>query len=153
MNGDEQLASGLTPREVELAQALPRLSAEQVAEVSPKLKREAFAAGEVIIRQGDLPDRFYIVIFGHVEIIYEDLESRTHTVDMRKPGEFFGETALLQNRPRSATVRAPEDKAVELLVMEGEDFKAMMDESKATEMHLAQEMIQRLIRLADVEED
>jgi CRP-like cAMP-binding protein len=153
MSGDEQKAGGLTPRELELAHALPRLTPEQVAQVSPRLKREAFAPGEVIIRQGDLPDRFYIVIFGQVEIIYEDLENRTHSVDMRKPGEFFGETALLQNRPRSATVRALEDKAVELLVMEGEDFKAMMDESKATEMHLAQEMIQRLIRLADVEED
>ncbi len=153
MSGDERKTSDLSARDLELAQALPRLTPEQVAEVSPRLKRETFAPGEVIIRQGDLPDRFFIVIGGHVEVSYKDLESRTHIVDIRKPGEYFGETGLMQNRPRSATVRAPEDSAAELLCMEGEDFKDMMDESKATEMHLAQEMIQRLIRLADVEED
>ena len=153
MSGEDSKANDLSARDLELAQALPRLTPEQVAEVSPRLKRETFAPGEVIIRQGDLPDRFFMVIGGYVEVSYEDLESRTHTVDIRKPGEYFGETGLMQNRPRSATVRAPEDSAAELLCMEGEDFKDMMDESKATEMHLAQEMIQRLIRLADVEED
>lgn len=153
MSGGNKKTSELTERETELAQALPRLTPEQVAEVSPKFKRERYSSGDTIIRQGDLPDRFYIVISGYVEILYKDLENRTHTVDFRKPGEYFGETGLLQNRPRSATVRAPEDETVELLAMESEDFKAMMQESKATEMHVAQQMLQRLITLADVEDD
>ena len=46
----------------ELAQALPRLTAEQIAEVSPKLVRESYAPGEVIMRQGASPDCFYIII-------------------------------------------------------------------------------------------
>ena len=99
MSGEERKGRDLTPREVELAQALPRLTPEQVAEVSPKLKREAFPPGEVIIHQGDLPDRFYIVIFGHVEIFYEDLENRTHAVDTRKPGLQIVETVHSHGRP------------------------------------------------------
>jgi CRP-like cAMP-binding protein len=131
-----------------LAQALPKLSAEQVHEVSPKLVRVTYEPGQVIIKQGDAPDRFYIVIAGQAEVWHEGLSGQRGEIDIRKPGEYFGEVGLLQDRPRSATVRAPEDSPVEVLAMDRQDFLELMDESKATEMNVAQEMIQRLISLA-----
>ena len=149
--GDESKTSNQQSTDQRLAQALPQLTAEQIAQVSPRFVRETFAPGEVIIRQGDAPDRFYIVIRGQTEVLYEDLKGETETVDRRKAGEYFGETGLLQNRPRSATVLASPDGEVEVLAMNRQDFQEMMDESRATEMHLAQEMIQRLIRLANAE--
>ena len=124
-----------------LAQALPKLTAEQVAEVSPKLVRRAYEPGEVIINQGDAPDRFYIVIGGEAEVWHEGLSGQSDEIDLRKPGEYFGEVGLLQDRPRSATVRAPEDGRVEVLAMDREDFLELMHDSKATEMNVAQEMI------------
>ena len=150
--GDESKTSSKGSVDKRLAQALPQLTAEQVAEVSPKFVRETFPPGEVIIRQGEAPDRFYIVIQGQAEVWYEDLEGRNETVDLRVAGEYFGETGLLQNRPRSATVKAPLDGEVEVLALNRQDFRDLIDESKATEMHVAQEMIQRLIRLANAEE-
>jgi len=135
----------------QLAQALPQLTPEQVAQVSSKLMRETYGPGQVIIQQGDLPDRFYIVINGRAEVLHEDISGKTDTVDVRRPGEYFGETGLIQNRPRSATVRASADGAVELLAMDRDDFEEMLDDSRATEMHVAQEMIQRLIRLANAQ--
>jgi len=134
-----------------LASALPKLSAEQVAEVSPKLVRQTYAPGQVIINQGDAPDRFYIVIGGQAEVWHEGLSGNTDEIDIRKPGEYFGEVGLLQDRPRSATVRAPEDGQVEVLAMDRHDFLELMDESRATEMNVAQEMIQRLITLAEAQ--
>lgn len=149
--GDESKTSKQQSVDQRLAQALPQLTAEQIAQVSPQFIRETFAPGEEIIRQGDAPDRFYIVIRGHAEVLYEDLKGETETVDRRKAGEYFGETGLLQNRPRSATVIASQDGEVEVLALDRLDFQEMMAKSKATEMHLAQEMIQRLIRLANAE--
>jgi len=134
-----------------LAQALPKLTAEQVAEVSPKLVRQTYAPGQVIINQGDPPDRFYIVIAGRAEVWHEGLSGKTGAIDARKPGEYFGEVGLLQDRPRSATVRAPEDSPVEVLAMNRQDFLDLIDESRATEMNVAQEMIQRLISLASAQ--
>jgi CRP/FNR family cyclic AMP-dependent transcriptional regulator len=134
-----------------LAQALPKLTAEQVAEVSPKLVRQSYEAGQVIINQGDAPDRFYIVIDGQAEVWHEGLSGQSDEIDIRKPGEYFGEVGLLQDRPRSATVRAPEDGRVEVLAMDRQDFLDLMNESKATEMNVAQEMIQRLISLASAQ--
>jgi CRP-like cAMP-binding protein len=103
------------------------------------------------MNQGDAPDRFYIVISGRAEVWHEGLSGREGEIDTRKPGEYFGEVGLLQDRPRSATVRAPEDAPVEVLAMDRQDFLELMDESKATEMNVAQEMIERLISLADVQ--
>lgn len=149
--GDESKSSKQQSGDHRLAQALPQLTAEQIAQVSPRFIRTTFAPGQIIIRQGDAPDRFYIVIRGQAEVLYEDLKGETETVDRRIAGEYFGETGLLQNRPRSATVIASPDSEVEVLAMDRLDFQELIAESKATEMHLAQEMIQRLIRLADAE--
>ncbi|MDX1616205.1 MAG: cyclic nucleotide-binding domain-containing protein [Candidatus Promineifilaceae bacterium] len=135
----------------QLSEALPKLTPAQVAQVSSKLRRITFEPGETIIRQGDNPDYFYIVIRGQAEVLHEGVSGRTGTVDVRRAGEYFGETGILQNRPRNATVRASEDSEVEVLAMAREDFQAMIDDSRATEMHVAQEMIQRLISLADAQ--
>ncbi len=137
--------------EQDLAQALPDLTVEQVAEVSPHLKREIYAPGTVIIRQDDAPDRFYIVIRGKAEVWHENLSGESETVNVLKPGEYFGEIGLLQNQPRTATVRAPAATEVEVLAMDHQDFQVVMDESRATEMHVAQEMIKRLINLASAQ--
>lgn len=135
----------------ELAKALPQLTPEQAAEVSPKFRRQKFLPREVIIRQGEIADRFYIVISGYVEIWHESLTGSSEMVDKRGQGEYFGETGILQNRPRTATVRAPADTEVEVLVLDSNDFQEMMEDSRATEMHVAREMIQRLIRLANAQ--
>ncbi len=151
MSENESSSSKIPAMDQRLAQALPQLTPEQVAQVSPKLIREIYEPGQVIIQQGDLPDRFYIVINGRAEVLHEDLSGDIDAVDVRRPGEYFGETGLLQNRPRSATVRASAEGDVELLAMDRDDFEEMLDESRATEMHVAQEMLQRLIRLANAQ--
>ncbi len=149
MARDEKGASGEPAVNLDLALALPKLTPEQVAQVSPKFIRETYAAGEAIIRQGEPPERFYIVIRGKTEVRHEGLSGHTETVTWRLPGEYFGEIGLLQNRPRSATVSASAEGEVELLVLSRQDFPDMLDESRATEAHVARDMIKRLISLAD----
>jgi len=150
MTGDEHSLSG-EPAAGHLAQALPKLTPELIAEIAPTLKRVTYAPGETIIKQGDPPEDFYIVVRGKAEIYHEGLDGQVRVVDVRKPDEYFGEIGLIQNRPRNATVRASADSEVEVLTMERQDFQEMMEDSRATEMHVAQEMIRRLINLADAQ--
>ena len=135
----------------QLEEALPYLTPDLIAEVSPKFKRQAFEPGEEIIKQGEIADCFFIIISGRAEIWHEGLSGQSELVDIRKPGDYFGETGLLTNRPRTATVKAHKEGEVVVLVMGSRDFEQMMEESKATEMHVAQEMLQRLIRLANAQ--
>jgi EAL domain-containing protein (putative c-di-GMP-specific phosphodiesterase class I) len=65
------------------------------------LHREIYPAGEVIFREGDPGDSAYIIEEGRVEISF-DSNQRSHI----GKGELFGEIALIDQQPRSATVRA-----------------------------------------------
>jgi NADH dehydrogenase len=67
---------------------------------------ERFEAGEVIIKQGELGDRMYLITEGEVEVLREDLEGRQTVLATLGPGEYFGEMALLSKQLRSATVRS-----------------------------------------------
>ncbi len=62
---------------------------------------ETFDSGELIFDQGDPGDFMYVVVEGEVEIIL-----RGEVINTLKPGEIFGEMALVDNRPRSAAARA-----------------------------------------------
>ncbi|BAC08381.1 cyclic nucleotide-binding domain-containing protein [Thermosynechococcus vestitus] len=68
--------------------------------------REFYTVGEVICREGDPGDAFYIILEGSVEVRSEQLNQILATL---YEGEFFGEIAVLTGMPRSATVRALEE--------------------------------------------
>jgi len=58
-------------------------------------------AGQVIFNQGDSATNMYVVTEGQVDIVIDG-----RVVDTVAPGESFGEMALIDNRPRSATAVA-----------------------------------------------
>jgi MFS family permease len=74
------------------------------------------SAGDIVIRAGDLGDRFYVVDTGELTI-----DAGTHIVPA-VPGDFFGEIALLRDVPRTATVKAT--TAARLYALDREQFLA-----------------------------
>jgi CRP-like cAMP-binding protein len=59
------------------------------------------SAGDHIVEQGAAGERFYVILDGVVEVVRGEL-----VLAELGPGDFFGETSLLLDQPRNATVRA-----------------------------------------------
>jgi MFS family permease len=107
-------------RQVELLRSIPifsPLSPAVLEGLAARLEPVKVAAGEVIVRQGDPGERFYIVASGEVEVVIDGQVQGT-----QGPGDHFGEIALLRDLPRTATVAARTD--AELFALEREDFLA-----------------------------
>ncbi len=66
---------------------------------------KVFTDGEVIIRQGDVGDRMYVVQTGNVEVVLES-DGEERQLSALQAGDFFGEMALFDKVVRSASVRA-----------------------------------------------
>ena len=127
-----------------LAQALGELPACRLDEVYSGARHLSFEQGDKIIGQGDPAEHFYILTHGRVEVLHRRQDGETYLINFHEPGEYFGEIGILQNRPRSATVRAA-DERVEVLQFDRDEFVALMDESPATESAIAEEMARRLL--------
>lgn len=125
-----------------LAGALPRLPPDAVRELAPRFTRERHHPGSVIVRQGDAPDRFYLIARGEVEVINTHPDGREIPLGRLRAGDFFGEIGLLQDRPRTATVRAVGE--VEVMALEREDFLVMVSDSEATGEQIALKVAERL---------
>lgn len=97
------------------------LLAKEIQVLVKALYENSFAVGEVIFRQGETGDKFYVVKSGEVEGVVTGEKAETFTL---RCGEFFGERALLKNAPRAATMTAVTQ--VCCLVLSRDDFTILM---------------------------
>ena len=87
------------------------------------------AADAQLFRQGDPPSGLFVVVSGLLEIATRMPGDEAAWVSRIAPGEVVGEFALLEDGPRSATVRAVEDTAGLLIPARG--FAAMLGEERS----------------------
>jgi EAL domain-containing protein (putative c-di-GMP-specific phosphodiesterase class I)/CRP-like cAMP-binding protein len=77
--------------------------------MSNKATQKTFKAGEVIMRQGEKGESAYIIEAGRVEIVIERPGGKQQSMGTRGKGSMIGEMAIIDNAPRTATVKAVED--------------------------------------------
>ncbi len=120
------------------------LSGEQRSALASKLQRRTVAAGTVILREGEPGEHLFVIVSGGVRVASDDLPDAVF-LGRLGPGEFFGETALLRSRVRTAAVIAESD--TELLVLSRGDF----DELSQAHPDLRYEA-ERVLRLREAED-
>jgi MFS family permease len=91
-------------------------------------------SGEVIIRQGDPADNFYVIVDGRVEVTQSTPGGETRVLRQMAQGEFFGEIGLLSRIPRTATVTAVTDGT--LISLPGDAFLALVSEGSGLTFRL-----------------
>lgn len=114
------------PRELALLAQVPflsPLSADEAEHLAQGAMWRHVAAGSRVVTQGDQADSFYVVASGRLAVTV-DGRPRDHELG---PGDGFGEIALLQASPRTATVTAVSD--TDLLVLRREVFLGALTSS------------------------
>jgi CRP/FNR family transcriptional regulator, cyclic AMP receptor protein len=81
---------------------------QEVAGIRSIMEELKFKPGQVIIREGEMGDLFYVITEGHAEVLIRDANGSDVILHEAGPGDFFGELSMLTSEPRSARVRAVE---------------------------------------------
>lgn len=101
------------------------LTKYEMVQLSDLLVSELFDSGEEIVKQGDEGDRFYILEDGEAKAFIHGAKGEVEVKHYCKPGEYFGEVALITDAPRRATVRAA-DGACQVLSVSRKDFDMVL---------------------------
>ena len=129
------------------------LTSKQLSIVESYLHPVSVKKGEFVFKEGDPGDKIYFILSGIVSVIADFTENgRVRRLTTFAEGLFFGDMAILEERPRSASVQAETD--AELLYMHKDDFRKLTENEPmiASRMLLAmsRELAYRL-RLANAE--
>jgi serine phosphatase RsbU (regulator of sigma subunit) len=103
------------------------LSTQELGALATVTVVHDYAAGSVVCHEGELEHVFYIIQEGQVEITQRLSDGGEQVLGVQGPGSFFGEIALLENQPRSASVRTLIESR--LLEITEEDFKRVVRRS------------------------
>jgi CRP/FNR family transcriptional regulator, cyclic AMP receptor protein len=116
-------------------------TAEEVKAISGVAQEGYFQPGQIIVTQGTPGQAFYLILSGRVEILRDGV-----SLGAFGPGDFFGEMSLLDQAPRSATIRALDHTSC--LMLSSWDFKTLLENHPSIAIKLL-EVLSRRLRVAD----
>ena len=100
-----------------------------------------FRKHTIIVNEGDLTDSLYLILSGRVKVYLSDRSGKELILDIKGPGEYFGEM-VLDEGPRSASVMTLEPS--QFAIIARNDFKDFLLKYPVIALHI----IQNLIKLA-----
>ena len=131
--------AGVTPARLRAMPAFATIDEGQLTDLAARFGSEHHAAGATIVEQGEQGDKLYVIVRGTLDVTQRGPDGAEHPLPALQDGDFFGEIALLDNVPRTATVRAR--TACLLLVLSRSEFQDVVrtsPELRALFEHTAQ---------------
>jgi CRP-like cAMP-binding protein len=115
-----------------------------------QLNRKAFRKGTIIFHKDQAGDALYIVESGRIRIFLPTAAGEELTVDVAGPGDVFGELALLDGRPRSASAATLEDTVT--FTIRREEFQRYLGQAPKLAVALVELLSSRLRHVTDYAE-
>jgi CRP/FNR family transcriptional regulator, cyclic AMP receptor protein len=132
-----------TDQKLELLKRVPLLAGlgrRELEEVARLVEEVDVKAGKVLMREGDSGSEFFLLVTGTVGI--DRGGTRVFTMG---GGDFFGEIALIDEGPRTATATAESDSKV--LVLGHREFHSLMDQFPSIRTSVLEALARRIRRL------
>ena len=117
------------------------LSSAELAEVALRTEDLDFPAGRVLCREGEVGSEFYVIMEGEANVTRDGETVATHG-----PGSFFGEIALVEDVPRTATVTAT--TPLRCFVLTRGRFLHVLDEVPDVERKVMRALAKRLVAVS-----
>ena len=117
------------------------LSKKELTELARVTEDLEIAAGEVLCREGDIGQEFFVIVEGET-----DVTRKGRRVAARGGGEFVGEIALLEETTRTATVTAK--TPLRVFVLTRHDFRHLVRENPSVEQKVMRALARRVVELS-----
>ena len=101
------------------------LNDHQRAQIADSLKAERVQQDDIVVRQGEEGDKFYIVEEGTLVALKSVNNGPAKQMMRFSAGDYFGELAMLKDQPRAATIKVTSDHAT-ILSMDRDTFKRLL---------------------------
>jgi putative ABC transport system ATP-binding protein len=105
------------------------LTPAELANVADRMHKRKYAAGDVVIRQGEVGEEFFLIARGSARVTVDKPGEPERELATLGTSDVFGEMALLTDEPRNATVSAAED--LETYYLKKKDFREALELSAA----------------------
>ena len=131
----------------ELLRTVPIFSELTDADISSLARlssRRRYPKDTVVFFENEEGDFFFMILEGRIKVTILGDDGREVILSMLGPGDFFGEMALLDNEPRSATAIAVEES--ELLSLHRTDFQTVLTDNRSITTALIKILTARLRR-------
>ncbi len=126
-------------KEISFFSDIPEHDLRQIAEI---MVEKSYRKGAVIIEERTEAERFFIIYRGKIEITKKFESDEEFVLSVQSDGDFFGEMALLDERPRSATARALEPTIV--LETTRKNFETLLYKAPTLAYRIMRELSSRL---------
>ncbi|MFQ5398959.1 MAG: Crp/Fnr family transcriptional regulator [Anaerolineae bacterium] len=122
-----------------------KLNPDDADDLAEQMVMRRFGAGQIVFHHGDPGGLLYIIVTGKVKISHTTPEGNEALLAILGEGDFFGELALLDDSPRSATAEALEPTAA--LTLHREEFIRYIGRNPAFALNVLHTLAQRIRRL------
>lgn len=123
------------------------LSEKELQAISQHAITKRFNKNTVVINEGDNSDSLYVILSGRVKIYLSDEEGKEVILNNQGPGDYFGELALIDEAPRSASVMTVED--CRLSIISKHDFATCLKNHPEIALSLIKDLSRRMRSLTE----
>jgi CRP/FNR family transcriptional regulator, cyclic AMP receptor protein len=123
------------------------LSEADMQAISKLAVTRSFPKNTLVICEGDSSNSLYVVLSGKVKVFLSDEEGKEVTLNMQGEGEYFGELAILDEAPRSASVMTVED--TKLAILSKAAFEKCMEQHPTIALTVMRGLARRLRELTE----
>lgn len=128
------------------------LNQESLERVAAIMSEKIYARKSIVFHEGDQGNTLYIIKNGRIKIAKVAMDGREKTLTILLGGDFFGEMAIFDNLPRSATAEALEND-VHLFAINKSDFERLINENPSIALRIMKDLTRRIRQINQQVED